>query len=95
LDAARRIVGNACLGARCAHAAFVSGNGGRIKTNSTAIIEITQAKRKQSNVEKGMKILSKHDGFPSLPTTMRSIIRRDNAPKELTDAMAVSIKHAV
>jgi hypothetical protein len=42
-----------------------------------------------------MKILSKHDGFPSLPTTKRSIIRRDNAPKELTDAMAVSIKHAV
>ncbi len=49
----------------------------------------------ENNLEDDMKVLSIHDGFPPLPTVKRYIISNDNAPKELIDAMAFSIKHAI
>lgn len=49
----------------------------------------------ESNVESGMKVLSAIDGFPSLPTSMRSIIVRADAPKDLVSAMAKAIQKAV
>ena len=43
----------------------------------------------EGNVEPGMKILSAKDGFPSLPTSKRSIIVRPDAPQDLASAMAI------
>ena len=49
----------------------------------------------ENSVEAGMKVLSTRDGFPTLPTSNRSIILRPDAPQELTAAMAKAIKSAV
>ncbi len=49
----------------------------------------------ESNVEPGMKVLTRKDGFPSLPTFKRSIIVRPDAPQDLASAMAKAIQRAV
>lgn len=49
----------------------------------------------EGNVEPGMKILSAKDGFPSLPTSKRSIIVRPDAPQDLASAMAKAIQRAI
>lgn len=49
----------------------------------------------ESNVEPDMKSLSERDGFPTLPTSNRSIIIRPDAPQDLAQAMAKAIRRAV
>lgn len=49
----------------------------------------------ESNVEPDMKVLSPRDGFPTLPTSNRSIIVRHDAPQDLADAMAKAIQRAI
>ncbi|WP_298937408.1 LysR family transcriptional regulator [uncultured Ruegeria sp.] len=49
----------------------------------------------ESNVEPGMKILSRKDGFPPLPKFKRSIVIASEAPQDLAQAMSRAIRQAV
>ncbi|WP_299551822.1 LysR family transcriptional regulator [uncultured Tateyamaria sp.] len=49
----------------------------------------------ESNVEPGMRILTKKDNFPSLPKFKRAIVIATNAPQDLARAMSRAIRQAV
>lgn len=49
----------------------------------------------ENNVESSMRVLSRKDGFPSLPTFMRSIIIGQTAPQDLASAMAKAIVRSI
>ncbi len=48
----------------------------------------------ESCLENGMRQLTTRDGFPALPASKRSILIRQGAPKDLTDAMARALLNA-
>ncbi len=49
----------------------------------------------ESSLEQGMKVLGPRDNFPPLPKFKRSIFIGDHAPRDLANAMADAIRHAV